>query len=133
MWKNYFSIAFRNLKKDKLNSVVNIFGLSIGLACSILILFFVRNEFSFDSFHNKSDRIYRICTEHPVDGGEEGRIHPYTSALLGETLQQDLPEIVKYVRLTDNVGIVRYGDNMWQEEVSMFDSGFANLISTNLL
>ncbi|MFC2126434.1 ABC transporter permease, partial [Bacteroidota bacterium] len=112
MWKNYFTIAIRNLKKDKLNSLVNIFGLSIGLASSILILFFVRNELSYDTFHQKADRIYRICTEHPEDEGEEGIIRPFTSALLGQTLQLDLPEIERYIRMTDYVGIVRLDDKM---------------------
>ncbi|NOR15023.1 MAG: hypothetical protein GQ544_04915 [Candidatus Aminicenantes bacterium] len=63
MLKNYFLIAFRVLRKYKLFPAINILGLSIGLACFILIGLFVRFELSFDTFHKKADRIYRIFEE----------------------------------------------------------------------
>ena len=68
MFKNYFKIAVRNLKKHKSYSFINIAGLSIGMTCFILILLFVRNELSFDSFHEKSERIYRVVLEREQSG-----------------------------------------------------------------
>ena len=60
MFKNYFKIAFRNLIRFKAYSLINIFGLAIGIAACILILLFVRDELSYDKFNEKADRIYRV-------------------------------------------------------------------------
>ena len=60
MLKNYFKIAIRNLGHNKLLSIVNITGLAIGLACVILILLFVKDEWSFDKFHKNGKDIYRL-------------------------------------------------------------------------
>ncbi len=60
MLKNYIKIAFRNLFRKKLYSFLNITGLAIGLACSILLLFYIQDELSFDRFHEKGDRLYRL-------------------------------------------------------------------------
>ena len=60
MLKNYLKIALRSLWGSKAHSVINILGLSIGIACSILIVLFVKDEWTFDTFHSKADRIYRV-------------------------------------------------------------------------
>ena len=63
MFKNYLTIAFRNLLKFKSFSIINIFGLAIGIASCVLIMLFVADELSYDKFYKNSDRIYRIHTE----------------------------------------------------------------------
>jgi len=60
MLRNYFKIAIRNIKRHKGYSFINIAGLAIGMACCILILMYVTDELSYDKFHEKSNRIYRI-------------------------------------------------------------------------
>ena len=60
MLKNYFSTTFRNLARNKAYSFINIAGLSLGLACAMLIMLYVKDEVSFDRFHKHSERIYRI-------------------------------------------------------------------------
>ena len=60
MFKNYLKIAFRNLIRFKVYSLINVFGLAIGVAACILILLFVRDELSFDKFNKNADRIYRV-------------------------------------------------------------------------
>ena len=60
MLKNYFKITIRNIIRYKGYSIINILGLAIGMACCILILMYVTDELSYDKFHEKSDRIYRI-------------------------------------------------------------------------
>ena len=63
MFKNYLKIAWRNLKRNKGYAAINIIGLSLGIACAILIFTVVTFHFSFDSFHKNKDRIYRVVTE----------------------------------------------------------------------
>jgi len=59
MFKNYLKIAFRNLRKHKGFSFINISGLAIGMACAIFIMLYVDFELSYDNFHDDADRIYR--------------------------------------------------------------------------
>ena len=63
MFRNYLKTALRNLVKHKVYSFICIFGLSVGLACCILILLFIRDELSFDKFHDNADHIYRVSYE----------------------------------------------------------------------
>ena len=91
MWKNYLKIAFRNLIREKGYSLINIVGLSLGLACFILLYLYSQHELSFDRFHSKSDRIYRLLQE--VNDPDQGmRTFPYTPGPTGESLVSDLPE-----------------------------------------
>ena len=60
MLNNYFKVAYRNLVNHKMYSIINISGLAMGMACCILILLYVQNEFNYDTYHEKSDRIYRV-------------------------------------------------------------------------
>ena len=60
MFKNYFKIALRNILKEKIYFVINILGLTIGLAACLVILLYVKSELSYDRFHSKADRIYRV-------------------------------------------------------------------------
>ena len=70
MFKKNILIAFRSLKKDWLYAVTNLTGLAIGITCCLLILSFVYYELSFDSFHNKKDRIYRVNYDVLMGGSE---------------------------------------------------------------
>ncbi|EAZ79680.1 ABC transporter permease [Algoriphagus machipongonensis] len=63
MWKNYLKIAWRNLLRQKSFSLINVLGLSVGLACCLILLAFVKHEKSYDSFHQDSDQIYRVVQE----------------------------------------------------------------------
>ncbi|MEO1032593.1 MAG: ABC transporter permease, partial [Bacteroidota bacterium] len=66
MIKNYFKIALRNLKKNRLYTTINIFGLSIGLAACLLILLYISSELTYDSFHKKSNHIVRATMEYKL-------------------------------------------------------------------
>ena len=63
MLKNYLSVAFRNLRKRPGHALINIFGLATGLACCLLIVLFVRDELTYDRFHEKAERTYRIAQQ----------------------------------------------------------------------
>src|SRR6056297_167577 len=92
MIKNYVKIAFRNLLKHKLYSVINIFGLAVGIACCVLIALYVANEWSYDEFHSKSDRIYRAWVQETTPEGRE-ILNTSTPVPLAGALEQNIPEV----------------------------------------
>ena len=73
MFKNYFKIALRNIRRYKTYSFINIIGLAIGMACCIMILLYVQDELSYDSYHANADHIYRLIAQGKSSGGEERR------------------------------------------------------------
>ena len=72
MLKNFIVVALRNLKKNSLYSVINISGLSVGIACSMLILLWVKEETSFDKFIPKVDRLHQVWVNASIAGGDNG-------------------------------------------------------------
>jgi putative ABC transport system permease protein len=96
MFKNYLKLTFRNLLKHKVFSFINIAGLAIGIACSILIILFVTSELSYDKFHHKADRIYRLAVKGLVSNTKIK--HPLSSAITFKMLLQDFPEIEQGVK-----------------------------------
>jgi putative ABC transport system permease protein len=97
MLKNYLKIAWRNLAKNKVFSFINIFGLSVGLSCCILISLYIYHEISYDKYHENVDRIFRLGTVFIDQGvGEPGA---NTSAPLGKLIQQEYPEVEASARL----------------------------------
>ncbi len=91
MLKNYFTIAIRNLGKHKFFGFINVTGLSIGIACALLIALFVRDELGYDKFNIKSDRIYRLIS-HIKFGGNDAR-YAVCPAPLARTIREEVPEI----------------------------------------
>ncbi len=114
MLKNYLTVAFRNLKRHKGYSFINILGLAIGLACCITIFLFVRDELRYDSFHAKADRIYRILNITSSDGRQ--RQMASTPPAYGPTLNRVFPEVEQAVRIFDlRQQLVTYGDKKFFE------------------
>jgi putative ABC transport system permease protein len=99
MFSNYFKIAIRNILRHKVYSIINIVGLSAGMACTILILLWVNYELSFDRFHKNAYRIYRLATNFDV-GSFQGK-WASSNFPAGPTLQKDYPEVTKAVRLRE--------------------------------
>ena len=97
MIKNYLKIAWRNLAKNKVFSFINIFGLSIGLTCCILISLYIYHETSYDKYHNNAGNIFRLGTIF-IDQGVEDR-GASSSAPLGKMIQQDYPEVIASARI----------------------------------
>src|SRR5437868_754030 len=91
MLKNYIITALRNIRKNNVFSLINIFGLVLGLACSLLILLWVHNETTIDSFHTNNDRLYTVYERKYFDHTFHGMY--YTPALLGRELKQVIPEV----------------------------------------
>ncbi len=98
MFKNYLKIALRSLLKSKGTSVINILGLSIGMACGIIIFLFVQHELSYDRFHSKSEDIFRVLT---IDEalGVSSNLVGITLPAIGPAMENDFPEVEKRVRM----------------------------------
>jgi putative ABC transport system permease protein len=106
MIKNYLRIALRYIKNNKVFSIINIAGLTIGIASVILILLWVQNELSYDRFHLKSDRIFRVV----FSGADDGTpTNANGSFGIGPALKRDFPEVVETVRIRKmGQGVKRY-------------------------
>ena len=123
MIKNYLKIALRNILKHKGISSINIIGLAIGIACSILILLFVAHELSYDKFHEKADRIYRLAIRASI--GDTKINQTYSSSETFRRLLVDFPEIEKGVK------ILKLGRTpVTLGELTFYESGFFAVDST---
>ncbi len=133
MLKNYLKIAFRNLWKHKYYSLINILGLAIGLACTLLIFSYITNEFIYDKFHQKADRIYRVNLDYNWNG-EEGQ-GAATPPPVAERLVTDFPEVKATTRVyvEDNTP-VRYKDRHFNEAgILAVDSNFLQVFDFPLI
>ena len=105
-------MALRNIKRNKAYSIINIFGLSIGILSCLMLIFIALDELSYDCFHENSKRIFRIIQERKTDRTFKT---PSTPSPLGPALLEDYPEIEKVVRLRRSNLRFLFGDN--QEKV----------------
>jgi putative ABC transport system permease protein len=114
MFKNYLTIAFRNLWKHKIFSIINILGLAVGISACFLIYLYVSFETSYDNFHTKADRIYRVVsdTKTPSETISQG----ITIAPLGVFLKKDFPEVEDAVRFSRDEFLIQKGNIKIQEK-----------------
>ncbi len=127
MLLNYFKTALRNILRNRFHALINITGLSIGMAAGILILMFVWDDLRFDRFHEKSERIYRVIREVP-DWGMSLALNPLPMA---NALKIDLPEVEEAVSFTRFIkSFIRYGDQ-WSKEgpICFTDPAFFQMFS----
>src|ERR1700742_575905 len=115
MFKNYFKTAFRNLARNKVYSFINIAGLSIGLACAMLIMLYVKDEVSFDRFNENVDNIYRIAKK-SSDKNENG----YTGYLQGPRFTQNVPGIKSFVRVQSSTEDIKKGNDVQEQNGVLF-------------
>jgi putative ABC transport system permease protein len=126
MLRNFFKTAARNLVKHKLYSLINVFGLSVGITCVILILAYVAYEFSYDGYHKNADLIYRVASKRTSLGAENE--FATVPAPTGPTMVADFPEVVDAVRLSPTVrrafsaaDRVFFQDGVFYADRSVFD------------
>jgi putative ABC transport system permease protein len=132
MLKNYFKIAFRNLWRHRVFSFINIMGLTVGMTACLLIFLYVRFELSYDNFHPKADRIYRVVADlkTPTD-----LIHGSgPSWAVGPHAKLDFPEVEAFTRVNLDNLLIRKGDIKYtEEEVIAADSSFFSIFNFKLL
>ena len=134
MIKNYFIIAWRNLWKNKVFSAINILGLSIGLACCILMFLFIQHELSYDKFNVHASNIYRITSESESTNGKTNLA--VTPAPWAPLMKKDFPEIRNYVRVFKSEKSVIGQPNQqkfYENDLLFADSTFFDVFSFGLL
>ncbi|HET6254373.1 MAG TPA: FtsX-like permease family protein [Puia sp.] len=132
MLKNYLRVAFRNLWRHKGFSFLNIMGLTIGMSACFLVFLYVKFELSYDDFHSKGDRIYRVVTD-IVNPSETLPLNVAAPAM-PVAARRDFPEIDKQVRFDPGSMLVRRGDMKFQEDKMAFaDSTFFEVFDFPLL
>jgi len=129
MIKNYFKIALRNLKKNKVFSFINIFGLAMGLACCMLIASFVYSELSYDKYPEKAKQIYRVGIN--VTGNGSVETYTHVDIGVGAGMKNAFPEIEASTRLLKSrETFVKYGDKEFKEQkLASVDSNFFQIFS----
>nr|MBA2761909.1 ABC transporter permease [Segetibacter sp.] len=125
MFKNYFKVALRYLARHKGYTIINVMGLAVGIGCCILIMLFVKSEWSFDRFHSKADRIHRAWLQEHYEG--QVFTNTVTPIPLAPVLQNNLPEIETTCRVYSFEPLVRYNNNIFTEQLNMVDSTFFNM------
>ena len=131
MFKSYFTSAFRHLSKNKGYTFLNALGFSVGLACFTLIGLWVMNELSYDRFHKKADRIYRVVGKFisETDRMEQA----VTPTPLRTALINDIPEVEDAIVMDNNDAIVKLGDKQFMEDfLLMTDPSFFKLFDFDL-
>ncbi|HNV30323.1 MAG TPA: ABC transporter permease, partial [Cyclobacteriaceae bacterium] len=132
MLHNYLKIAFRSLWRNKIHSIINVLGLSLGIVCCILIALFVKDEWTFDTFHSKADRIYRVYVRE--DYGENQQFFNTVTPLpMGPALVDNLPEVESYLRLVKMGTQVKVGDNQFSETLTMAERNLFSMFDFELL
>ncbi len=134
MIRNYFKIAFRNIGRNRLFAIINIFGLAVGMASFILITLWIRDELSYDKFHANKDNLYLMTIIHPDDV-----VDPNVPYALAPRLADEFPEIVHYTRIYElgnmSTCTFKYQPDeglpvmFYENNVNLVDSSFFSMFS----
>lgn len=140
MIKNYITIAFRGMMRSKAYSFINIAGLSIGVACCLLLALYIQDELSYDKHHQDADNIYRVVSQVGADENSK-RTMGTTSAPIVWGIKEEIPEFKQVTRLVNPPGValnlIRYEDNQFYEpngyiaDSTLFDIFTYNFIEGN--
>lgn len=133
MFKNHFLISWRNILKYKVYSFINIAGLAIGMACSVLIYMWVQNELSVNMYHEKIDDIYWLNTIHTY--GSETEVGWGTNPAAGHALVERYPEVQEAYRHQNGTVemMIKYEEKEFKEDIKFGDMSFFSIFSTPIV
>jgi len=133
MFKSYLKIALRNLRRNKAFSAINIFGLAIGMATCLVIMLFISNEWSYDRYNKKADRIVRVVFQGSIQGEKMAEAHVMPP--VAQTLRADYPEVREATRLRHyGTPRVTYKDKSFRDNAFAFvDSNFFQVFTLPFL
>ena len=123
MLKSYFIIALRNLARNKVYTFINIMGLSLGLACAMLIILYIKDEVSYDRFHANGPQIYRVATATINKDGSQTK-DGNTGYLQGPGFTAHIPEIESFVRIQSSREDIKTGTEITSQDLLYVDSNF---------
>src|ERR1700739_2144287 len=132
MFKNYFKTAFRNLRKNKLYSAINIFGLTVGLAACLLIGIYIMHELSYDKFNTNANRIVRATMEY----SSAGTINTVatTGTKVGPQFKRIFPSVEAYARTFITHNVVKTDDKLFDEPRILYaDPDFFKIFSFHII
>ena len=127
---SYLKTAIRNLARHRIYSAINIIGIAIGLAFCILTYLFVHNEWTYDTFHENADHIYRVYIKH-IKGRNE-RVHGVTPGPLGPAIAEAFPDM-QTVRFTSRTGKIGTEDRAFRAQLGFTDPNFLDVFSFPIL
>lgn len=133
MLKNYFTVAFRNLRKHSFYSFINVAGLSLGIAVCFIILLFVLNETSYDRHFADADRIYRVHSEIKFGGNHWNMV--YAPAPMAAALAHEYPEVEAAIRFRERGSylVKRTTENIKEDKVIWTDKDFFKVFKTSII
>ena len=132
MWKNYLKIGFRSLIKNKTYTTINLLGLTVGVAASILLFFYIQHQLSFDKFHTYKDSIYRVLkTEQDGDGFTKG---PGMPLALRPVLEENFGNEMDYTNILNNFYLTKEMDGEgFSQSVTFVSPSFFEMFSFEIL
>src|SRR6185437_5982517 len=132
MFRNYLKTALRNLRKNKLYSIINIFGLTVGLAACLLIGMYISHELSYDKFNANADRIVRATMEYSNAGTVNKTAT--TGTKVGPQFKRTFPLVEEYARTFISHNVVKYGDKIFDEPRILYsDEPFFKIFSFHII
>lgn len=132
MFRNYLIVALRNIMRQKLYAFINIFGLALGLACCLLMLLYIKHEWSHDQFHEHKDRIFRLVTHEVRPNGDILR-RPLLPPEVSVTAQDELPGVVQTTGYIRSRGRIALGEKISRERLGLVDANFLTMFTFPLL
>ena len=133
MFSNFFIFAFRLLRRDKLHSIINTVGLSIGIACCTIIMMYIHNELTYDQHNENADRIYRLGIT--VTSTDQVASFPMASWSIGNRLKEEYPEIEDYVRIKPYSGVLFQLEEkvIYEDEIALADANIFDIFTFKFL
>ena len=133
MFRNYFTTALRNLTRNRVFSLINIIGLSLGLACCLLILLYAKDELSFDRFQQNKDNLYRITCRIAEKQRQRNDRFGMSGMVQGPSFKRNIPEVQAFVRTSEQPFILRHGGETFNQKATWVDDNFFSVFSFPLL
>uniref|UniRef100_UPI00359435E3 ABC transporter permease n=1 Tax=Aquiflexum sp. TaxID=1872584 RepID=UPI00359435E3 len=132
MYRNYLKVSFRVFNKERMYSLINVSGLALGFTCCLLIFLFIKDELSYDDFHQDNDQIYRVASAYL----RQGKWEPYSSNSwkTAELIKANFGEIEQMVRIRDDKEVVEYGDKkIIESRIAYVEDNFFDVFNFPLI
>lgn len=133
MLKNYFKIAWRNLWRNKIFSLIKISGLSIGLTVCMLIFLYTKDEISYDRFHKNKTQLFRIIQTVQFEESRPPQTIGITNAVLGEAFAKEIPGIQQCIRVNGESATIKKNNDVFTEQSIVVDDNFFTVFTFHLL